>query len=70
MPKFNVGDYVEPIGTLVPDDVRQGVILRVFPNEEGLDWATEYEIEFKFGRAKFFERQLRLTKPAPASDLR
>ena len=70
MPKFKIGDYVEPIGTLVPDNVRQGVVLSVSPNKEGLDWATEYEIEFQFGRARFFERQLRLTKAAPAPDLR
>jgi hypothetical protein len=46
MPKFAVGDYVERIGSLVPEYTRSGVIIRVIPNDQGLDLFNEYEVNF------------------------
>jgi hypothetical protein len=65
MPKFAVGDYVERIGSLVPEYMRSGVITRVIPNDQGLDLFNEYEVNF--GNqviAIFYEAQLRLVTKA------
>jgi hypothetical protein len=65
MPKFAVGDYVERIGSLVPEYMRSGVIIRVIPNDQGLDLFNEYEVNF--GNqviAIFYETQLRLSNKA------
>jgi hypothetical protein len=65
MPKFKVGDQVERIGSLVPTYMRNGVIIRVVPDEGGVDWLTEYEVNFGDEViAMFYETQLRLVKPA------
>ena len=61
MPKFAVGDHVERIGSLVPEYMRSGVIIRVIPNDQGQDLFNEYEVNF--GNrviAIFYETQLRL----------
>ena len=66
MPKFAVGDYVERIGSLVPEYMRSGVITRVSPNDQGLDLFNEYEVNF--GNqviAIFYETQLRLVTNNP-----
>jgi hypothetical protein len=61
--KFKVGDYVERIGSLVPDYMRSGVVTRVIPNKDGLDLFTEYEVNFDNRViATFYETQLRLVK--------
>jgi hypothetical protein len=68
MPKFKVGDHVERIGLLVPDYMKNGVITRVIPNANGLDWFTEYEVNF--GNAvvgNFYEPQLQMAKHANVS---
>ena len=65
MPKFAVGDYVERIGSLVPEYMRSGVIIRVIPNDQGLDLFNEYEVNF--GNQVigiFYETQLRLATKA------
>jgi hypothetical protein len=65
MPKFAVGDYVERIGSLVPEYMRSGVIIRVIPNDQGLDLFNEYEVNF--GNqviAIFYETQLQLAAKA------
>jgi hypothetical protein len=68
MPSFKIGDRVERIGPLVPDYMRSGVITRVIPNKDGLDWFTEYEINFGYKRiANFYETQLRQVKAATVS---
>jgi len=62
MPKFKVGDRVERIGSLVPEWRRSGVIIRVIPNDQGLDLFNEYEVNV--GNqviAIFYETQLRLS---------
>ena len=60
MPKFKVGDKVIRIGSLVPSYMSHGEILKVIPNKDGLEWATEYEVRFGVElRAKFYESQLR-----------
>jgi len=66
MPKFAVGDYVERIGSLVPEYMRSGVITRVIPNDQGLELFNEYEVNF--GNqviAIFYETQLRLVTNNP-----
>jgi|GEM_PF-2118525 hypothetical protein len=65
MPKFAVGDYVERIGSLVPEYMRNGVVIRLIPNDQGLDLFNEYEVNF--GNqviAIFYETQLRLATKA------
>ena len=65
MPKFAVGDYVERIGSLVPEYMRRGVISRVIPNDQGLNLFNEYEVNFgNHVIAIFYETQLR-TKANP-----
>jgi hypothetical protein len=67
MPKFRVGDGVERIGALVPDYMRSGDIVRVIPNEDGLELFTEYEVNFNNQLvATFYETQLRLVKAKKA----
>jgi hypothetical protein len=60
MPKFKVGDTVERIGPLIPDYMRNGVITKVLPNRDGIEWLTEYEVRFSDVLvANFYETQLR-----------
>jgi hypothetical protein len=64
MPKFKVGDRVERIGSLVPEYMREGVVMRVIPSEHGIDLFTEYEVNFGgLLIAMFYETQLRLVPP-------
>jgi hypothetical protein len=65
MAKFKVGDRIERIGSLVPEWMRSGVIMRVIPNDQGQDLFNEYEVNF--GNqviAIFYETQLRLVAEA------
>ena len=67
MPKFAVGDYVERIGSLVPEYMRSDVIIRVIPNDQGLDLFNEYEVNFGDQViAIFYQTQLRLATKANA----
>jgi hypothetical protein len=69
MPKFRVGDHVERIGGLVPTYMQRGVITRVIPDKAGVDWLTEYEVNFDNQLiANFYESQLRLVTAAPDSN--
>jgi hypothetical protein len=64
MPRFKVGDHVERIGPLIPQYVRSGVVTRIIPNKDGLDWFTEYEVNFDDTLiATFYETQLQLVQP-------
>ena len=68
MPKFNVGDHVERVGPLIPIYMQRGVITRVIPDKAGVDWLTEYEVNFDNQLiANFYESQLRLVKTAADS---
>jgi hypothetical protein len=63
---FKVGDRVERIGSLVPDWMKCGVITRVIPDKHGIDWATQYEVEFGPElNGTFYQNELRLVKTAP-----
>jgi hypothetical protein len=65
MAKFAVGDHVERIGSLVPEYMHNGVIIRVIPNDQGLDLFNEYEVNFRNQViAIFYETQLRLSNRA------
>jgi hypothetical protein len=68
MPLFKVGDYVERVGTLVPPYMKFGRIVRVIPHEDLPEHLTEYEVDFKFVIATFYQSQLRLAK-APPTDV-
>ena len=62
---FKVGDEVERVGALVPPYMRSGVVIRVIPNKDGVDWFTEYEVTFNNQDVlTLFETQLRLVKGA------
>jgi hypothetical protein len=66
MAKFRVGDQVERIGSLGPLYMRRGVIVQVIPNQSGMEWLTEYEIDFGNNDiATFYETQLRLIQEEP-----
>ena len=57
--KFKVGDEVERIGPLVPGYMRSGIVTKVIPNKDGLDWFTQYEVNFGNQTiANFYETQL------------
>ena len=58
-PLFNIGDYVERFGTMVPEDMRFGHIVRVIPHNDTPEQMTEYEVRFKYVVATFPESQLR-----------
>jgi hypothetical protein len=63
MPQFKFGDRVERIGPLAPTWMSDGIVLRIILNESGLDWATEYDVEFNGHlRARLYETQLRLVR--------
>jgi hypothetical protein len=67
---LKVGDEVERTGTLVPSHMRHGKVIRVIPNKDGVEWLTEYEVEFDGNFvATFYESQLRgVNKPPKAAD--
>jgi len=72
MPNFKVGDRVERVGPLVPEYARSGVVTRVIPNTEGMDWLTEYEVDFGTRLVTrlaltLYETQLRPVKAAQNS---
>jgi hypothetical protein len=69
MAMFKIGDHVERMGSLIPQYMREGVVLRIFPNKNGVPWLTEYEVNFgKQMTATFYESQLRLVKN-PSTEL-
>jgi hypothetical protein len=64
---FKVGDRVERIGSLVPPYMKNGIVTDVKPHPEGIEWATEYEVDFEFMIGKFYESQLRLVTDSSTS---
>jgi hypothetical protein len=46
MPKFKVGDKVGRSGPLIPPYLQCGTVKAVIPNTHGVDWLTEYEVDF------------------------
>ena len=66
MTPFKVGDRVERIGPLAPDWMKYGVITKVLPDKHGIDWATQYAVEFgpELNRT-FYQNELRLVETAP-----
>jgi hypothetical protein len=65
MPLFKVGDYVERVGTLVPTYMKHGRIVRVIPHPDLPDHLNEYEVDFQFAVATFYQSQLRLAEHPP-----
>lgn len=61
MPLFRVGDHVERIGALIPTTMKQGIVTKVIPQKHGIDWATQYEVDFgEEVKAIFYQSELRL----------
>jgi hypothetical protein len=60
MPKFKVGDRVQRVGNLVPIYMREGRIIRVIPHPELPEGLDEYEVQFQFDTATFYQPQLKL----------
>jgi len=66
MTPFKVGDRVERIGALVPDWMKYGVITKVIPDKHGIEWATQYEVQFGLQlNGTCYQNELRLVKKAP-----
>ena len=61
MSKFKVGDRVERVGNLVPSYMREGKIIRVIPHPELPEGLDEYEVQFLYDKATFYEPQLKLS---------
>jgi hypothetical protein len=60
---FKVGDDVERIGSLVPPYMKCGTVIRLIPNRDGIEWFTEYEVNFGNQLiATFYTPQLRLAE--------
>jgi len=59
MARFNVGDRVERVGSLVPEYMKTGRIVRVILHPQLSEKFTEYEIDFGFHVGSFYETQLR-----------
>ena len=43
--------------------MKTGRVTLVIPNQNGLDWFTEYEVDFGRITARLYETQLRLIDP-------
>ncbi len=61
MPLFKIGDYVERVGTHVPQHMKFGRIVRVIPHSDLPQHLTEYAVDFRFVVATYYHVQL---KPA------
>ena len=71
MSRFKVGEYVERVSTFAPESPKRGVALRVLPNKEGVEWFTEYEVQFaEHLVGKFYQTQLRPAKAESAQNSR
>ena len=68
MPKFMVGDKVERFGCLVPEYLPSGTVTQVIPNEDEIEWCTQYEVNFDDGDiATLYQTQLRLVEPTTSN---
>ena len=66
MTKFQFGDRVNRIGALVPQYMRNGVVVRVIPDTEGEDLFNEYEVDFGNQLIlTLYETQLQLASTDP-----
>lgn len=63
MPKFKVGDRVKRIGALLSDYMHNGMIVAVNPRAADAAF-VQYEVDFKYIKAAFYENQLRLVTPS------
>ena len=64
MPSFKLGDRVERIGVLVPIWMKVGIVTKVIPNKHGIDWATQYQVDFGEMKETLYQTELCLAKPA------
>ena len=66
MPSFRVGDRVERVGPLAPVWMKVGIVTKVIPNKDGIEWATQYQVEFGETKETFYQTELRLVSPRSA----
>jgi len=64
MTSFKVGDRVERIGVLVPIWIKVGIVTKVIPNKHGIDWATQYQVDFGEMKETLNQTELYLVKSA------
>jgi len=64
MPSFKVGDRVKRIGVLVPIWMKVGIVTKVIPNKDGIDWATQYQVDFGEMKKTLYQTELCLVKSA------
>jgi len=62
MPSFKVGDRVKRIGVLVPIWMKVGIVTKVIPNKDGIDWATQYQVDFGEMKKTLYQTELCLVK--------
>ena len=62
MPSFKVGDRVERMGVLVPIWMKVGIVTEVIPNKHGIDWATQYQVDFGEMKETLYQTELCLVK--------
>ena len=65
MPLFQVGDHVEHVGSLVPEHLRFGRIIRVISHPDLPEHLVDYQVSFRYTVLTFSERQLRLVERPP-----
>ena len=58
MPRFKPGDHVAIVDARYPH-LQDGVVLRVNPDDGGIEWFTEYEVDFTLETLKVLQTQLR-----------
>jgi len=68
MLSFKVGDGVERIGVLVPMWMKVGIVAKVIPNKHGIDWATQYQVDFGEMKETLYQTELCLVKSAGQHD--
>ena len=61
---FNVGDYVERVGSQVPDHLRFGRIVRI-THHDSHEELTEYGVDFGVVVASCYAAHLRLAEEPP-----
>jgi hypothetical protein len=64
MTSFKVGDRVERIGVLVPIWIKVGIVTKVIPNKHGIDWATQYQVDFGEMKETLYQTELCLVMSA------
>jgi hypothetical protein len=65
MPLFDIGDYVERVGAILPERMRLGRVVWVVPHTGTPEHLIEYAVDFGFGVAIYCQVELRLAEESP-----